>query len=95
MNDSMSSLTDKQVINICDGKILGYVNDFVIEPCNGKLLAIIIPADGGFFSLKKCDDIIIPWEKIAKIGIDVILVDIGIIPKSCSCEGKEKKKTQL
>ena len=93
MNDSMSSLTDKQVINVCDGKILGYVNDFIVDPCNGRLLAIIIPAECGFFSFKKSDDTIIPWEKIVKIGIDVILVDIGFIPKSCSCENKEKKNS--
>lgn len=80
MADSMTDLTDKQVINVCDGKILGYVTDFEIDACSGRLTAIILPGEGGFFGFKKCTDIIIPWEKICKIGVDVILVDIGILP---------------
>ena len=93
MVQGMIDLTDKQVINICDGRILGYVIDFKIDPCDGKLAAIIIPGEGGIFSLKRCNDIIIPWEKIYKIGIDVILVDIGIIQNDC-CNNDEKHKKQ-
>ncbi len=79
MREYMTNLTEKQVINICDGRILGYVTDFKIDPCDGKLTAIIVPGEGGIFSFKRCADVIIPWEKICKIGKDVILVDIGIL----------------
>lgn len=82
MNQNMTNLTEKQVINICDGRILGYVTDFKIDPCDGRLTAIIVPGEGGFFSLKRCADIVIPWEKICKIGKDTILVDIGIFNES-------------
>lgn len=95
MGDSMTDLTDKQVINICDGKILGYVTDFKIDSCSGRLTAIILPGDSGFFGFKKCTDIIIPWEKICKIGIDVILVDIGILPThsdDCNNDCFDKKR---
>ena len=76
MKDSMTDITNKQVINVCNGKILGYVTDFIVDSCNGCLKAIILPGDSGFFGLKKCNDIIIPWEQICKIGEDVILVEL-------------------
>ncbi len=97
MGDSMSDLTEKQVINICDGRILGYVTDFKIDPCCGKLTAIILPGEGGFFGFKKCTDVIIPWDKICKIGDDVILVDVGnllINESDAECVRKEKRKSR-
>ena len=92
MIQGMCELTDKEVINICDGRILGYVNDFKVDPCDGRLTAIIIPGEGGIFSLKRCTDIIIPWDKIYKIGIDVILVDIGIMPNECRNDNEKHEK---
>ena len=94
MMQSMCDLTDKQVINICDGRILGYVIDFKLDPYDGRLTAIIIPGEGGVFGFKRSTDIIIPWDKIYKIGIDVILVDIGIMPKdgNFGSDNQEKKK---
>lgn len=95
MGESMSDLTDKQVINVCDGKILGYVTDFKIDACSGRLTAIILPGEGGFFGFKRCTDIIIPWEKICKIGKDTILVDIGVLPmKECECDTQYEEKTK-
>lgn len=90
--DSMADLTDKQVINVCDGKILGYVTDFIIDPCNGRLTAIILPGEGGFWGFKKCEDIIIAWDRICKIGIDTILVDIGVLPSNACENDAEKSK---
>jgi len=93
MRDSMTDLTDKQVINIGDGKILGYVTDFKIDPCNGRLTAIILPGESGFWGFKKCTDIIIPRDKICKIGVDTILVDIGILPlNDCECDAQNERK---
>ncbi len=93
MDESMTDLTDKQVINICDGKILGYVTDFKVDSCSGRLTAIILPGEGGFFGFKKCTDIIVPWEKICKIGVDTILVDIGTLPSNeCECDAKDNEK---
>ena len=85
MGESMTDLTDKQVINVCDGKILGYVTDFKLDSCSGRLTAIILPGECSFWGFKKCTDIIIPWEKICKIGEDTILVDIGVLP-SVDCD---------
>ena len=91
MKDSMTELTNKQVINVCDGRILGYVSDFIVDSCNGCLKAIILPGDSGFFGFKKCNDILIPWENICKIGEDVILVEIHHLKnEKCDCvDGKK------
>lgn len=92
MDESLTELTEKQVVNLCDGKILGCIVDFKIDICTGRLTAIILPGEGGIFGFKKCADIIIPWEKICKIGRDTIIVDIGILPgNDCDCNKKKKK----
>ncbi len=91
MSESLTELTEKQVINMCDGRILGYIVDFKIDVCDGRLTAIILPGEGGFFGFKKCTDIIIPWEKICKIGKDTIIVDIGMLPSNDDCDGKKRK----
>ena len=91
MDESMTSLTEKQVINLCDGKILGYTIDFKIDICCGRLTAIVLPGESGFFGFKKCTDIVIPWEKICKIGKDAIIVDIGVLPTR-EAENKYSKK---
>jgi YlmC/YmxH family sporulation protein len=89
MDESLTDLTEKQVVNLCDGKILGYIIDFKIDVCCGRLTAIILPGEGGIFGFKKCTDIIIPWEKICRIGKDAIIVDIGTVQRE---EIKEKRK---
>ena len=88
--ESLTDLTEKQVVNLCDGKILGYIVDFMIDVCNGCLTAIILPGEGGVFGFKKCTDIIIPWEKICKIGKDTIIVDIGPMQENV-VESKKKR----
>jgi YlmC/YmxH family sporulation protein len=71
-----SELKQKEVINVNDGRRLGLVSDMEINMETGVLEAIVIPAGGkflGFFS--KENDIVIGWNSIRKIGVDVILVD--------------------
>lgn len=92
MDETLTGLTEKQVVNLCDGKILGYIVDFMVDICNGRLTAIVLPGEGGIFGFKKCTDIIIPWEKICKIGRDTIIVDIGAIPQECCRQEKRRKK---
>lgn len=66
----------KEVINISDGKRLGFVCDVEINLESGKLDAIIIPGEGRFFGLfGKDNEYVIPWSKIKKIGEDIILVE--------------------
>ena len=89
MDENLTSLSEKQVVNLCDGRILGHIIDFKLNVCSGCLNAIILPGETGFFGFKKCTDIVIPWEKICRIGADAIIVDIGPLP---ACEGEKSCK---
>ncbi|HBM79242.1 MAG TPA: YlmC/YmxH family sporulation protein [Clostridiaceae bacterium] len=72
-----NSIREREVINIRDGGKIGIVSDVEIDFEQGKITSIIIPGPGKFIGLfGKDNDIIIPWDKIRKIGADVILVDL-------------------
>jgi len=74
----LSDLKKKEVVNICDGKKLGYICDVVVDISACRLDAIVVPGSFNFFScFFKQKDVIIPWSKIRKFGDDVILVDAG------------------
>jgi len=67
----------KEVININDGKIVGFVVDVNADFQNGEINSIIVAQTGkllGNFLGK--NNVTIPWDKIKKIGEDVILVEI-------------------
>ena len=67
----------KEVININDGKKLGYVQDVCADLETGMITSIIVPGENKFTSMfSNKNDIVIPWEKIHCIGDDVILVEI-------------------
>ena len=71
-----SELRQKEIINISDGKRMGFVSDVEINMETGTIEAIIIPAESKLFRvISKESDIIIPWEDIKKMGVDVILID--------------------
>lgn len=71
-----SDLKVKEVINAIDGRRLGTITDIEIDMDTGRLTAIVVPGSGKFLGLfGRNEDIVIPWEKIHKIGIDVILVE--------------------
>jgi YlmC/YmxH family sporulation protein len=73
---STRDLKLKEVINVLDGKRLGAIMDIEIDVDNGKLTAIVVPGAGRFLGMfGRSDDIVIPWDKINKIGLDVILVE--------------------
>ena len=72
-----SDLKQKEVINIADGKRLGFVGDVEINLEDGRLEAIILPGSGRFFGiLGKDNEFVIPWDRIRKIGEDIILVEM-------------------
>jgi len=48
-----------------------------LDVVEGKVKAIILPGTPRFLGfLGRRDDIIIPWERIKRIGVDVILVEL-------------------
>jgi YlmC/YmxH family sporulation protein len=69
----------KEVINITDGKRLGFVQDVTADLETGTITSIIVPGNTKFIGkFYGNNDIVIPWEKIKCIGDDIILVEIVV-----------------
>ncbi|MBP3633878.1 MAG: YlmC/YmxH family sporulation protein [Oscillospiraceae bacterium] len=67
----------KEVINICDGRRLGYVSDLELEAESGRIISLSVPCPGRFFGLFGARGIyVLPWQCIRRIGDDLILVDV-------------------
>ncbi|RKD27679.1 sporulation protein, YlmC/YmxH family [Caminicella sporogenes DSM 14501] len=74
---TITELRMKEVINLANGKRIGYIQDLEINLENNRIDAIILPKENKFLKIfSKDNDYIISWKKIVKIGQDVILVDI-------------------
>ena len=75
---STDKLKNKEVINISDGRSLGFVYDIEVDLDKGVIDGIVIPGARGFMGLfsKKEGDIVIKWDKVKTVGDDVILVDL-------------------
>ncbi len=80
MKSRITELSCKEVINVCDGTRYGYVNDVEVDIACGSIVSLIIHTSKLTSLFSKCDDIIIPWEAIKRIGDDLILVDYVIEP---------------
>lgn len=73
----LSDIRDKEVINLVNGQRMGYISDFEIDIVKGTIVGVIIPGEGKVMSLfTKVNDILIDWNKIIKIGADIILVNL-------------------
>ena len=78
MEDKGLDFKHKAVINIVDGKRLGFVQDVCADLKSGKITSIIVPGSNNrLMSLfSNSNDIVIPWENIKCISDDLILVEI-------------------
>lgn len=71
----ISELRMKDVIEAEDGRRLGYINDMEIDTAQGKIAALVIPGSRSWRGLfGRADEVILPWERIVKLGVDVIIV---------------------
>ncbi len=67
----------KEVINISDGKRLGFIYDVDFDDKEGFINALVIPGNGKVFGIfGKDTEYVIPWDAIKKIGEDIVLVDL-------------------
>jgi YlmC/YmxH family sporulation protein len=76
-----SELRIKDIINVRDGRRLGVIGDLELDLERGTVTALVItgaPRMLGFLGREQ--DLVIPWERIQRIGEDVILVDLGPVP---------------
>ncbi len=73
-----SELKCKEVINLCDCRRLGRVQDLEFNPCTGCIEKIYVPMCSGkwgyFFPAEP--DLVICFHEIKQIGPDIILVDV-------------------
>ena len=71
----ISELRMKDVIEAEDGRRLGYINDMDIDPDAGRIESLIIPGTRGWrWILGRADEMVLPWQRIVKLGVDVIIV---------------------
>ena len=80
MNGKGLDFKHKEVINIVDGKRLGYVQDVTANLESGIITSIIVPGNTKLFNMFSSNDIVIPWENIKCIGEDIILVEVDKYP---------------
>ena len=73
---TFGELKKKDVICIGDGRLLGRVTDLEFDASSGQVRALIVPGSAGLSCLLHGDRgaVSIPWQQIACIGDDVILV---------------------
>ncbi|RDC48279.1 YlmC/YmxH family sporulation protein, partial [Acinetobacter sp. RIT592] len=66
------------VINVKNGKRMGFITDIEMDTNEGKILSFTIEGDGGmnFFS-RNYDGQVVFWNDIIKIGCDTIIVNQG------------------
>ena len=78
MRDKGLDFKHKEVVNITDGKRLGYVQDVCADLESGIITSIIVPGGNNklLCMFSNSNDIVIPWQNIKCIGDDLILVEI-------------------
>lgn len=77
MNSKGLDFRKKEVINIKDGKRLGFVKDVTADLNTGIIKEIIVPGENKIFGIFSTnDEIIIPWSSIKCISDEIILVEI-------------------
>lgn len=75
----MADLAGKEIININDGARLGVVGetDLAIDSETGEIHSIILPRKGGMLNFwSEKHELVIPWEAVKKIGMEVIIVTL-------------------
>ncbi len=70
-------IRDKEVINIYDGKSMGFVDDIEIDLQRGTVEGIVVPAARRMLSFfGREEDYVVRWKDVKRVGEDVILVDV-------------------
>lgn len=73
----ISDMQVKDIVNMENGKRLGFVTDIDINLETGQISALIINGSSKVMSFfNRNQELIIPWRNIYKIGDDVILVHV-------------------
>ena len=72
----MSQLAGKEIVELSRGVRLGPLRDadLVLDPKSGRIEALVLPARRGWW---RRAELVIPWERVVKVGEDVIVVDLA------------------
>lgn len=73
----LSELSIKDIVNDHDGAKIGKITDLEIDIITGKILNVYIQGGSRVYQLFNKNAVLIPWNKIIKIGSDVVIVDEG------------------
>lgn len=73
----LSDLQTKHIVNIVDGKNVGSIIDANINK-EGNIESLVIETNRRFLSFGKDEDVLVLWKDIAKIGEDVILINLKL-----------------
>ena len=96
MEITFCGLRAKEVVNICDGKRMGNIIDIVFDSCSFRVTGIVVPSEKTFFSFFKSNpDICIPFNRIRKIGKDVILVELNPVATQQQVNTMENTETKI
>ncbi|WP_018212645.1 YlmC/YmxH family sporulation protein [Desulfitobacterium hafniense] len=79
----ISELRLLDIVNIKDGRRLGPIKDLDLDLERGSIKGIVVQGASrswGFLG-GRTEDILVPWERVKKIGVDVILVDATDLPE--------------
>ncbi len=90
MELTFCELRSKEVVNMCDGKRLGNIIDIVYDSCCARITGIVVPAEKSLFSFLKSNSVIfIPYNRIRKIGKDIILVELTPVNSMSTVQKQE------
>jgi len=79
----ISDLGLRDIVNLVDGAKLGPVKDIYFDPETGKVISLVLSGGRKYFGLLSAgSDVVVPWEKIKKIGVDTVLVEVEAAAKA-------------
>ena len=71
----LSEIAAKKMIDTGDGRDMGQLHDFEIDPVGGRIQSLIVPVPDRGHLFRRREYMSIPWQEIKKIGHDVILIE--------------------
>ena len=73
----ISDIMEKEIINVKNGKKLGFITDIDLDIEEGTVKSFSIIGDGRSFFSRGTEIDIVLWKDILRIGLDTIIVNIG------------------
>ena len=73
----ISDIMEKEIINVKNGKKLGFITDIDLDVENGKVSSYSITGSSGNFFSRGAEIDTVFWRDILRIGCDTIIVSIG------------------